>query len=465
MAAAAVLQSLRDALGDDVALDPAGLDLARHLKDFGATDDQAGAAVRAVVLARSTEQVAAAVRLCAAAGVAIVPQGGMSGLAGGGVPVGPCVVLSLERMRQIEELDPAAQTITVQAGVVLETIQKAAEERGFFFPLDLGGRGSAQAGGLASTNAGGNRVLRYGMMRDLILGIEVVLPDGSVVTTLNKMIKNNAGYDLKQLFIGAEGTLGVITRLVLRLHPAPSATCTGLAACADYAAVLELLDVCRRGFGAGLSAFECMWTDFYALGTQGCGRTPPLALGAGCYVLIETQGAEAQGDMARFEAVIGKALESGAAQDAVVAGSLRETAALWAIRDTPGDYAQAGFDPSVNFDISLPVGRIGAYTNDCKAKIEARWPAAQSVFFGHVADSNLHIGVAPLSDAMTAKAVKELIYALTGEFGGSISAEHGIGIDKRDYLHYSRNPAEVALMRRVKAALDPAGLMNPGKVL
>jgi FAD/FMN-containing dehydrogenase len=460
---AGLLRSLQAALGDDVALDPATLDLTRHLRDFGTPHVQPGAAVQAVVLARSTEQVATTLRLCGEAGVPVTPQGGMSGLSGGGAPIGPCVVLSLERMREIEELDGAAQTITVQAGVVLETIQKAAEARGFFFPLDIGGRGSAQAGGLASTNAGGNRVLRYGMMRDLILGIEVVLPDGSVVTSLNKMIKNNAGYDLKQLFIGAEGTLGVITRLVLRLYPAPSATCTGLAACADYAAVLELLDVCRRGFGSGLSAFECMWADFYSLGCEPMGRAPPLPHGHGCYVLIETQGTDAEQDAARFEIVIGQGLESGAVQDAVVANSMRETAALWAIRDTPGDYSKV-FDPSVNFDISLPVGRIGAYASQCKAKLQGRWPGAHSVFFGHVADSNLHIGVLLEPGRMTVKAIKELVYELTGVFGGSISAEHGIGIDKRDYLHYSRTAAEVALMRKLKMALDPAGLLNPGKV-
>jgi FAD/FMN-containing dehydrogenase len=463
-AGAGILERLRETLGSDVAIDPSTLDLTRHLKDYGTTDDQPDACILAVVLARTTDQVSAALKLCSEASVAVVPQGGMSGLAGGGAPIGPCVVLSVERMRAIETLDEAGQTITVEGGVVLETIQKAAAERGFFFPLDVGARGSAQAAGLAATNAGGNRVLRYGMMRDLILGLEVVLMDGTVITALNTMIKNNAGYDLKQLFIGSEGTLGVITRLVLRLHPAPAATCTGLAACADYAAVLDLLDQCRRGFGSGLSAFECMWADFYSLGCEPCGRTPPLAHGHGFYVLIETQGADPGGEVARFEAVIGAALEAGVVQDAVVASSQRETAALWAIRDTPGDYSRV-FDPAVHFDVSLPVGRIGVFAEECRRRLEARWPGVAAVFFGHVADSNLHIGVRLEAGRIVTRDVKDLVYGCIGDLGGSISAEHGIGIDKRDYLHHSRSPQEIALMRRLKAALDPAELLNPGKVL
>ena len=461
-AGAGIFESLRQALGAGVVLDPATNDLSGRRRDFGVTGDPA-VPVLALVLPRSTDQVSTAMTLCRQAGVAIVPQGGMSGAAGGAIPAQPCVLLSLERMRAIQELDPRAQTLTVQAGVVLETIQKAAEAQGLFFPLDLGGRGSAQAGGLASTNAGGNRVLRYGMMRELILGMEVVLPDGSVITALNKMIKNNAGYDLKQLFIGAEGTLGVITRLVLRLYPAPSATCTALAACADYPAVLALLDRCRRGFGSGLTAFECMWADFYRLGTDGCGRAAPIPHGHGFYLLMETQGTAPATDAALFETVIGEAIEAGVALDAVIAGSGRETAALWAIRDTPGDYSKV-LAPSINFDVSLPLGALGEFAAECRARLVGRWPDLKVVFFGHVADSNLHISAQLVKGRIEAKPFKDIVYGCVGDFGGSISAEHGIGIDKRDYLHHSRSPQELDLMRTVKAALDPAGLINPGKV-
>ena len=457
---AGILESLRQALGDDVVLDPATNDITARRRDLSF---EGTAPVLAVVLPRDTDQVSKAMRLCHEAGVAVTPQGGLSGLAGGAVPVAESVLISTERMRAVEELDPAAQTLTVQAGVVLETIQNTAADAGFFFPVDLGGRGSAQAGGLASTNAGGNCVLRYGMMREVILGMEVVLPDGTVITSLNKMIKNNAGYDLKQMFIGAEGTLGVITRLVLRLYPAPQATCTGLVACAAYDDVLKLLDRCRRGFGSGLTAFECMWADFYRLGTDAYGRPAPLPHGHGFYVIVETQGADQDADNTRFETVIGEAMEDGAALDAVIARSSRETTALWAIRDTPGDYSKV-LNPAINFDVSLSVGRIGEFAAECHVKLAARWGDIHDVYFGHIADSNLHISARLVPGHIEPKAVKDIVYGCVGAFGGSISAEHGIGIDKRDYLHHSRSPEEIALMRRVKAALDPAGLINPGKV-
>jgi FAD/FMN-containing dehydrogenase len=457
---AGVLETLRKALGADVVLGPA--DAAGRRSDFSIVGDPE-TPVLAVVLPRTTKDVATAVRLCFEAGVAITPQGGLSGISGGGVPVQASVLIALERMRAIEDIDPAAQTMTVQAGVVLETIQAAAAERGFFFPVDLGGRGSAQAGGLVSTNAGGVRVLRYGMMRESILGLEVVLPDGTVVTSLNKMIKNNAGYDLKQLFIGAEGTLGLITRVVLRLQPAPASTCTAMAAAADYAGVLALLDHCRRGLGAALSAFEVMWPDFYRLGTDGCGRAAPIAHGHGFYVIMETLGADPASDQARFEAVVGQALEADLIADAVLASSSRETLALWAIRDTPGDYSRV-FHPAANFDISLPVGRIDEFAAECRARLSDRWRDVQSLFFGHVADSNLHIGVKLEPGRIEAKAVKDIVYGCVGAFRGSVSAEHGIGVEKREYLHHSRSEEEIALMRKIKAALDPAGLMNPGKV-
>jgi len=373
-------------------------------------------------------------------------------------------VLSLERMRAIEEVDPAAATITVQAGTVLETVQNAADEAGFLFPLDLGGRGSCQVGGNASTNAGGNRVLRYGMMRDLVLGMEAVLADGTVITALNKMIKNNAGYDLKHLFIGSEGTLGVITRLVLKLHPKPLSVSTGIVALKDYQGVLELLRRSRSGFGATLSAFEAMWPEFYHLGTTALGRTPPIAPNHGLYVLMETMGTDPAADQARFETVIAEAIADGVAADAVVAQSGRETRAFWEIRDCPGEFQRVHW-PQVSFDVSIPTGEIGAFVVLCRDELARRWPDTKAVFFGHVADGNLHISVKIASDPSLEHAIDELVYAAVGERKGSISAEHGIGTKKRDFLHYSRSSEEVALMRVLKAALDPKGILNPGKVI
>src|SRR5690349_13417151 len=273
-----VLADLTALLGADVVVAPGDTLLDKHTKDFCVTGRR-DVGVQALVFARNTAQVSQTLAYCNAQGIAVQPQGGLTGLAGGAVPVGPCVIVSLERMRAIKELDAAAGTITVEAGVTMEAVQKAADAADLFYPLDLGGRGSCQVGGNLSTNAGGNRVLRYGMARDLVLGVEAVLADGTVIDALRKVIKNNSGYDLRQLFIGAEGTLGIVTQIVLRLFPKPRSNCTGICAVQDYAGVLELLKRARSGFGSLLSAYEVMWPDFYRLGTVALGRKPPLEMG------------------------------------------------------------------------------------------------------------------------------------------------------------------------------------------
>ena len=454
---------LRDQLGADVFQIPGEFDPAPLLHDF-TTSAPEGAEILGVARPRTTQQVSEVLKFCNAHNIKVVPQGGNTGLAGGALPLGPAVVLSLERMRAIEEVDPMAGTVTAQAGAPLETIQNAADQAGMFFPLDLGGRGTAQIGGNVSTNAGGNRVVRYGAMRALVLGMEWVLADGTVVTALNKMIKNNAGYDLKYLFIGAEGTLGVITRLVLRCYPKARGVCTGLCAVNDYQGVLDLLAATRSGLGSTLSAFEMMWPEFYHLGTQALGRRPPLEPKYGCYVLVETMGDDETTDQARFEAVIGEAIERGIVQDAVVAKSGAEARELWAIRDCPGEWIKTEHWPQIAFDVSIPTGQMGDYMQYAKAKIEERWPGTVAVCFGHVADSNLHLSVRSNGDPKWEHQVEELVYATVGEWKGSISAEHGIGVHKKPFLHYSRTPEEVALMRQLKAALDPKGTLNPGKV-
>ncbi len=454
---------LQERIGEDVVHGPATADFPRHTADFLQRTPQ-GVALLGVAYPRTAVDVAEILRECNAAGIAVQPQGGMTGMAGGGVPMAPCLVLSLERMRSILEIDANASTMTVEAGVVLETVQQAADAAGLLFPLDLGGRGSAQVGGNAATNAGGNRVLRYGMMRDLVLGVEVVLADGTIMTSLNKMIKNNAGYDLKHLFLGSEGTLGIITKLVLRLFPKPRSISTALLALPDYDGVLALLRRCKEGFGATLSAFEVMWPDFYRLGTVALGRTPPLAEGAGCYVLIETMGTDDTADAARFEAVLGQALEDGVALDAVIAQSQGQTQALWSIRDCPGEFPKV-FWPQISFDVSLPTGDIGRRVPELRRRLEARWPDIRTLFFGHVADSNLHLSVRMDQQPMPEHAIDEVIYGAIGEWGGSVSAEHGIGTAKRAFLHFSRTPQEIALMRLLKATLDPRGILNPGKVI
>ncbi|WP_345797750.1 FAD-binding oxidoreductase [Castellaniella sp. MT123] len=419
----------------------------------------------AVVRPADTDQVSAVLRACHAARVPVVPQGGRTGLAGGALPIEGCVVLCLERLDAIHEVDTAAATMTVGAGTALETIQRAAQHAGFLFPLDLGARGSCRIGGNLSTNAGGNRVLRYGMTRDLVLGLEAVLMDGTVLTQMNKMLKNNTGYDLKQLFIGSEGTLGVITRVVLRLFPQPRSRCTALCALADYSAVVRLLNHAKSGLGPSLSAFELMWPDFYELVTTQLPSLPtPVSHGHGAYVLLESMGTDQQADQARFEAVLGEALMSDIVQDAVIAQSEAHAMTLWSVRDASGEL-QRIFWPHAGYDVSIPTGQLGDFILACTRAVKRRWPDARTVFFGHVGDSNIHIGVKVDQDPFPESKIDEIVYGLVRDWGGSVSAEHGIGVLKRPYLEFSRSQAELSTMRALKATLDPLGLLNPGKVL
>ena len=421
--------------------------------------------IHALVLARNTEQVSKALKYCNEHGIPVVPQGGMTGLSGGAVPIGPCVCISMERMRQVIELDPAAATITVEAGVAMETVQKTADAAELFFPLDLGGRGSCQIGGNLSTNAGGNRVLRFGMARDLVLGVEAVLADGTVIDSLRKVMKNNTGYDLRQLFIGAEGTLGIITKVVLKLYPKAKSVCTGIMAVDDYPAVLELLKRARTGFASQLTAYEVMWPDFYRLGTVELGRKPPLEIGYGAYVLIETMGTDPATDQERYEAVIGEAMEAGIVKDAIIAQSQRESTLLWDVRDSPGEWSKGVHWPQLGFDVSVPTGEIGPLADEIGAMLKSRWPELKAVFFGHVADGNLHVSVRMSGHSIPELDIENAVYSMMVSRRGSISAEHGIGSLKREFLHYSRSPAELALMRAIKQAMDPKGILNPGKVI
>jgi FAD/FMN-containing dehydrogenase len=454
---------LQSELGADIVHGPGEADIARHSHDFINTMPE-GLEIAGIAYPRSTEQVSKILSICNEQGVPVTPQGGMTGLAGGAVPNVPALLLSLERMRAIEEIDPAGATITVEAGVVLQTVQEAAAEAGMFFPLDLGGRGTAQIGGNVSTNAGGNRVLRYGMMRELVLGLEAVLADGTAVSSMNTMLKNNAGYDLKQLFIGTEGTLGIVTRVVLRLFPEARSVSTGLVAVKDYDSALALMQEAKAAFGGTLAAFEAMWPDFYHLGTTALDRQPPLPHGHGVYVLVETLGTDPEHDQAAFEQALADVLEKGIAEDAVIAQSEQQRGDIWSIRDCPGEFPKV-FWPQISFDVSLPAGKIGDFVDLLRGRLLERWPEAGLVFFGHIADSNLHLSVHLDEDPMPVHAIDDVVYSATGEWGGSISAEHGIGTVKKEFLHHSRGPEEIALMRRLKAALDPNGILNPGKVI
>jgi len=418
-----------------------------------------------VIRPSSTDEVCAALALCHAAGQPVITHGGLTGLVHGADTASTDVVLSLERMRTIESIDPVQRVAVVQAGVTLQQLQEAADQRGLAFPLDLGARGGATLGGNAATNAGGNRVLRFGMTRDMVLGLEAVLADGTRIPAMNQLIKNNAGYDLKQLFIGSEGTLGVITRLVLRLREKPSHQEVAFASVSSFAALVDLLRAMDRGLAGGLSAFEVMWPEFYELVTTppAQGR-PPVPRGAPFYVLIEALGSDAARDGERFASVLEQAVEDGLVADAVIAKSQAERAALWGLRDDVLQTVRWGL-PYV-FDVSLPVADMSAYIEGVRAELRARWPGVRVFVFGHVGDGNLHLVISP--DGLPADArpaVERAVYAPLQALGGSISAEHGIGLEKKPWLPISRSAAEIALMRTLKQALDPKGILNPGRVI
>ncbi|MFZ5668654.1 MAG: FAD-binding oxidoreductase [Pseudomonadota bacterium] len=420
----------------------------------------------AVLRPASTADVSAILALASGAGVPVTPWGGCTGLVDGCLADGT-LALSLERMAAIEAIDAVAGTMTVQAGCVLQTACEAAEAEGLFLPLDLGARGSATIGGNISTNAGGNRVLRYGMTRDLVLGLEAVLADGTVISSMSPLMKNNTGYDLKQLFIGAEGTLGVVTRAVLRLRPAPASHDVAFVGAADFDGVAGLLRRLERRLGGAMSAFEVMWSDFHDLVTSPPAKgRPPLAGRHPYYVLIESLGGDVEADAARFEAALAEALEDGLIADAAIARSGAERAALWALRD---DVAQTGREgPIIAFDVSLPIAAMEAYVAGVRARLAARWPdLGPPMVFGHLGDGNLHvIARIPSGAGLDERhAMEDIVYAPLGPIGGSFSAEHGVGLAKRDWLPLCRSPQEIALMATLKKALDPAGILNPGKIL
>jgi len=457
------LIQLRNTLGPAAVLFGADIP-ARNCNDWST---QAPNTPMAVVRPVDAAGVAAALRACREAGIPVVPQGGLTGLCGGARPEPGWVALSMERMVGIEEIDPDNATMTVWAGTPLEAVQRAAADAGLYFALDLGARGSCAIGGNLSTNAGGNRVIRYGMARELVLGLEWVLPDGTIVTSLNKMMKNNAGYDLKQLFIGSEGTLGVITRIVLRLHPQPGCTMAALCALPDYASVVRLLGAARRGLGPLLSAFEVMWPDYWQVVTERVGVRPPVGGGHGLYVLVEAQGTDETIDGPRFAAWLERLLEEGAIADAAVAQSVADTQSFWALRDACAEFFPT-LGPHVSFDVALAVRDMDAFATRCKAALLQNIPGCESVYYGHIGDGNLHLvaWVDGLSvENQPKKQMDETIYGLVREFKGSVSAEHGIGTAKKPYLGHARSEAEIALMRTLKKALDPHGLLNPGKVI
>jgi len=416
-----------------------------------------------LVRPRDTAQVSAVLNLCHACGQSVVVHGGLTGLVSGANASANDIVLSLESMNGIERIDVAGRTLRTQAGAKLGQVQRAAEESGMVFPLDLGARDSATIGGNIATNAGGLRVLRYGMMRNLVLGIEAVLADGTVLTSLNRMLKNNAGYDLKQLFIGSEGTLGVVTRAELRLVARTRSQETMLAAVPTFDALTELLGRLDSGLGGQLSAFEAMWGNYYDYNTAPPAQNAaPLARGAPFYAIAETLGGDPEPDRARLERVLSEALEEGVITDVTLASSETERRAIWNIREDV--WQVKNIAPLLTFDVSLPIENMNDYVSEVTRSVRAFAGQNRAFVFGHMADGNLHIVVAAGDDAVTRSKIEDMVYRPLAAIDGSVSAEHGIGLEKRAYLSLSRSAAEIATMRLLKRALDPKGILNPGKV-
>ncbi len=415
-----------------------------------------------LVLPKTTADVAAALRICHARRQRVVVQGGLTGLAGGANAQENEVALSLSRMNRIEDIDAVGATALVQAGVTLQALQDAAAGQGLYFPLDLGARGSCQLGGNAATNAGGQRVLRFGMMRNLVLGLEAVLPDGTVLTMLDRMLKNNAGFDLKQLFIGSEGTLGVITRLSLAMAPRPAWQGCALCAVADFESALALLQHAKASM-PGLTAFELMWRDYFEASAAACGAPLPFDMLYPLYVLVECfAGSQEQGE-AQFEAMLASAMEAGMVRNAVVAQSEAQAAELWAYREGISELL-ARLRPCTAFDVSVEIPRMAALVDELRTRLRAAWPKPMHLFFGHLGDGNLHLTSGPFPHESDLERAEELVYECVARFDGSISAEHGIGVVKRPYLHHSRSSAEVRVMQQLKSMLDPHAILNRGRV-
>lgn len=464
------LEHCREVVGTEhVITDEA--DMAPYLTDWR---QRARGHAQGVIKPGSTEEVAAVVRLCNQFKIALVPQGGNTGLVLGSIPdkSGEQIILSLTRLNRIRSIDTTNNTMTVDAGCILETIQNAADEAGRLFPLSLAAEGSCTIGGNLSTNAGGTAVLRYGNMRELCLGLEVVTAQGEIWSSLRGLRKDNTGYDLRDLFIGAEGTLGVITGTVLKLFPQPKIQLTAFAAMQSPAQALRFLSLAQNHCGAALTGFELM-SDYciQLVASHFPQMRPPFAQAYPQYVLLELSDFTSEEHaLSMIETCIGAALEEDIIQDAIMASSIAQSKALWNIREHI-PLAQARQGKNIKHDISVPISCIGDFIAATDKQLEEHFPDSQMVTFGHLGDGNLHynVGLRPgISDAefeSCEHSINRIVYDSVYQYGGSVSAEHGVGALKRNEIQFYKPEVELTLMRSIKQALDPLNLMNPGKVI
>jgi FAD/FMN-containing dehydrogenase len=392
-----------------------------------------------------------------------VIQGGMTGLAGGATPQHGEVAVSLERMTGVEDIDETNMTMVARAGTPLQALQEAALEKNLYLPIDLGARGSCTIGGNIATNAGGTEVIRFGMTRSSVLGLEAVLSDGTVVSAMNRMIKNNSGYDLKHLFIGTEGTLGVVSRVVLQLQPSPISTHTALCALEDYGSVISVLNNLKLRLGGGLTGFELMWANYFDGVIKMIPHLKnPFLKEHPFYLLLEYKDNDAVLGAERFEDALFSNLENKLLTDALIAQSKQDALGFWEIRDAVSE-ALPLLGPISNQDVSLPIGLIGDFAETAEVRLKEKYSDFNIMYFGHIGDNNLH-AFAYTGRAEDVKPINHDIMHMIGEFGGAITAEHGVGILKKKYLSLSRTDNEIHLMRTLKEAMDPKGILNPGRV-
>lgn len=452
-----------------VLTDPA--DMAKYLTDW--SGKMTGQAL-AVVRPRSVEEVAAALKLAFETATPVVPQGGNTSVAGGSVPdeSGAAIVISLERMNKIRKISPSAMTMTVEAGCVLETLQQAAEAQDLFFPLNFGAKGSCMIGGNLATNAGGQNVVRYGNTRELCLGIEAVMPDGRIVNVLSGLRKDNTGYDLRDLFIGSEGTLGIITAATMKLFPLPKARATTFAVVPDINQGLELLNRAQVATGGAVEAFELIPRVFLEMVEKYAPHhTIPFTEIPDLCVLIEIAATsdEETPISAKLEKILEDGLNDGLVLDAVIASSEAQRLEMWAMREGALEVVTAA-GTRIGFDISLPLDQVHGFVEEMTERALAIMPGLKMCHMGHLGDGNLHYSIFPPegkgAEMMAkAEAIKASVYAAIGEFGGSFSAEHGIGSTKLYAMENYKDPVALAVMQQIKATLDPKGIMNPGKLL
>lgn len=421
---------------------------------------------KAVVLPRSTQEVSKIMEYCHKVKQEVVIHGGLTNLIGGTETNKTQLVLALDKMSVIEEVDTQSRTITAQAGVILENLIDAAKEVQLILPLSFGAKGSAQVGGVVSTNAGGLRVFKYGMTRQMVLGIEAVLPNGTIISSLKKIIKDNSGYDLKQLFIGSEGTLGIVTKVVFRLFEAPTTRCSSIVGINSYDNVVRLLKFLEKNLAGNLSGFELMWRSTYrAMTSDSSHLTPPLSQEYLYYVFIENLGSQPSEDYEKLESLISQAMEMKLIENGAMAQSEREMESIWQIRedvsilDNQANYSQ-------HFDISIPIPLIGSLVDEMTADLQ-KLPFVEQIFvFGHVADGNIHFIIGKKENTPEIiEAINEVIYMPLQKIGGSVSAEHGIGLDKKKYLNISRTDAEIELMKMLKATFDSKNILNPKRII